>query len=211
MFHSLYQQAQTPSAPDTAQPWPATYLDAMADLTPAQWTLTVDGLVEKPRSFTYSEFLALQPALSQQERRLISAEGWSYRGQFEGILLAALVNAVKPSPQAKFLIQTNASDHQTAIDLTMAIREKAMFCHRVNGQALSPLYGGPIRLMVFHRFSHKGLGQVTRLTFSETPLEASQDFWVHKGYTLEGTVSPGDYYAFDLGAFRPIREPEQVS
>ena len=86
--------------------------------------------------------------------------------------------------------------------------QRALFSLRVGGKALPAIYGGPLRLLVFDRYAHKGLGQITRLELSE---EEVPGYFASKGYPPEAQIEPGDYYAADLQAMQTIKAPGEVT
>ncbi len=211
-FRSLYHAAPT-SIPDPCSPsgaveyrgWPAVYNDGLATIPAQDWSLEVTGCIEKPTRFIYRNILAL-PQVTH-DKRLVSIDGWSYKGRWQGVLLEELVKRIKPEPD-KFLYlnQTNALGQVETLSLADALAGQALLCHKVDNHPLDTLYGGPVRLMIFDRMSYKGLRHITALEFSETPL--AETSFTAKGYPLEGHIQPGEYYAFDLGAFRPLHGPD---
>jgi len=68
----------------------------------ADYRLAVDGLVEKPASLSLAELRAL-PSRTQITRH-DCVEGWSAIGKWRGARLSALLEAVQPKPQARFVV-----------------------------------------------------------------------------------------------------------
>lgn len=210
MFHSLYARTGAQladKAPDkTFLPWPASYLDGFVEGDPEQFTLEIGGLVAKPQTFSLKDLGGF--VRIQQNRRLVFADGWSYRAQWEGFVISELLHRIEPAPEARFLIQTNLAGLQECVPLKDLINQRALFCMRMAGKALPPVYGGPLHLMVFDRYAHKGLGQICKLEFSESDIPGH---FAAKGYDPAGTVEPGNYYAVDLKAIREIRESGEIT
>lgn len=205
-FYSLHHKPRQQDR--VVLPFPASYRDGLqSGASTRDWTLHLSGLKGDERILSFKDLLGLPQ--SKLEQRLVSSEGWSYKATWEGVLFSDLLQAHPPVEDARFLIQTNAAGHQESLPLDTTAYPFWLLCHSVNGVQLPDLYGGPIRLTVFNRFSYKGLPQITRLAFSPTDLETT--FWETHGYDREGAITPGDYYAFDQAAFRPIRGPETSS
>lgn len=207
MFHSIYTRKQHQQNLSAQQPlfvpsWPPTYTGqkALSGLTDClqNWRLEIDGLIEQPLSFSFEELMAYPQ--ESQDRRLISAAGWTYRSIWQGIPFHALLERIKPLPEAKYLRQENRTGQTETIAIEHLLANGALLCVKEKGQQLSPLYGGPLQLMVFDRYHYKGLGQLTHLTFTDTD---APGYWESLGYSHEGTIQPGDYYAFDLRELRP--------
>lgn len=201
MFHSLYKKTQVaPPAPEAqALPFPASYLDAFEDFSPLDWQLLLQDN-NHSQVITFDELKKL-PQFNIEDR-LVSAEGWSIKAKWSGVLLKEVIDQFKPDVASKFIVQTNAAGHHECLPCDLDQLNNWLFCTAVNDIPLSPLYGGPVRLIGFNRFSYKGLCQITQLDFTEDPLETT--FWEAKGYDRDGKITSGDYYAFDFEAFRSI-------
>src|SRR5436305_595414 len=74
--------------------WPTNYLDGFADFDPDHWQLEVTGLVERPQEFTLKDMNNFTRI--QQNRRLVFADGWTYRAPWEGFVLQELLHRVAP-------------------------------------------------------------------------------------------------------------------
>lgn len=186
--------------------WPASYLDGFQNFDPSHYQLEVCGLVERPHVFTLKELINFTRI--QQNRRLVFADGWAYRGVWEGFVVQELLHRVAPRPQARFLIQTNLAGQVECLPIKDLYSQRALFCLAGSGKPLPAIYGGPIRLMVFDRYAHKGLGQLVRLELSDHEIPGS---FAEKGYSPTGSIEPGDYYASDLQTIQRIKMPGEVT
>ncbi len=209
MFHSLYTRSQATAAQEnplaTARPWPAVYQQGIVSIQPHEWILTISGLVENPGQFTDAE-LKSWPQVTQN-RRLVDVGGWTYRSEWQGVLLEELIRRVNPLPEAQFIHQVNLAGEQECLPLADALSGKALLCHSEAGQPLPPVYGGPWHLLVFDRYSYKGLTQISGLVFSAEPLAGTPQ---QRGYAAEGYIEPGSYYAMDLQNARPVSGSEEI-
>lgn len=216
MFHSLYNRTTASIAPATELAenttdktflnWPASYLDGFQAFDPDHFRLEVGGLADKPQAFSLKELTGFTRI--QQNRRLVFADGFSFKATWEGFVVHELLHRVSPKPEAKFLIQTSLSGHVECLPLKDLYTQRALFCLRVSGKNLPAIYGGPLRLLVFDRYAHKGLGQITRLELSE---EEVPGYYASKGYAPDAQIEPGDYYASDLQSLQPIKTPGEVT
>jgi DMSO/TMAO reductase YedYZ molybdopterin-dependent catalytic subunit len=213
MFHSLYNRSADILAPKNDPQdkhflsWPASYMDGVAAFDPETWQLEVSGLVGRPMSFGMKDLMGFTRV--QQNRRLVFADGWTYRASWEGIVLQELLHRVMPQPEAQYLIQTNLSGHRECVAIKDLLSQRALLCLRVAGKPLPALYGGPLRLMVFDRYAHKGLGQLSRIELSNSPVEGF--FAKNKGYDPEGRIEPDNYYAADLQIVQAVRSSEEIT
>jgi len=212
MFHSLYNRTAASLAPNAEQSdkaflnWPASYLDGFQAFDPEHYRLQVDGLVEKPQQFSLKEMSGFMRI--QQNRRLVFADGLTYKATWEGFVVNELLHRVTPKPEAKYLIQTNLAGHVECLPLKELFTQRALFCLKIGGKSLPAIYGGPLRLMVFDRYAHKGLGQIVHLELSD--VEVAGHF-AEKGYNPTGEIEPGNYYATDLQSIQLIKTPGEVT
>lgn len=220
MFYGLQNTTKTkttakPSDPNTivSEPtpegldslFPAVFQDGITTLKPDQWSLSVEGLVETPSQLRFNDLATFTSHLV--ERRIVSSEGWSFRGQWKGVLLSDVLNKATILDEAAYLIQGDTNGKQICLPLKALLKHEPMLATKVNNHFLTPLYGGPVRLVCFDRYIQFGLGPITQLTLSKEPLPAKDNLFQAKGFDADGLIQPGDYYAFDHKAFRSFREP----
>ncbi|HEY9686300.1 MAG TPA: molybdopterin-dependent oxidoreductase [Coleofasciculaceae cyanobacterium] len=217
MFHSLYNRSTGTFTAPKAEPqdkaadkaflaWPVSYFDGFRNIDPDHWEMEVTGLVSRSMTFNLKDLMGF--IRIQQNRRLVFADGWTYRAPWEGFVLSELLHRVAPLPEAQYIIQTSLSGQVECMALRDLLSQRALFCMRVAGKPLPPLYGGPLRLLVFDRYAHKGLGQIAKLEFSEHPVPG---FFAGRGYDPEGHIEPGNYYCADLKIMQTIRTPGEVT
>jgi DMSO/TMAO reductase YedYZ molybdopterin-dependent catalytic subunit len=83
-----------------------------------------------------------------------------------------------------------------------------LLAHHESDRPLSALYGGPLWLLVFDRYTYKGLSQINRLTLCDAPQDASTS--QTRGYSENGLWEPGSKtYAIDLKAYKTLDRPGQ--
>lgn len=190
--------------------WPASYLtdapNSFQAINSEHWRLEINGLVEKAQKFCLKDLIGFTRI--QQNRRLVFADGWAYRATWEGFVIHELLHRVSPLPEAQYLVQKNLAGQQECIPLKDLYAQRALFCMKVNGKNLPDIYGGPMRLLVFDRYAHKGLGQIVSLTLSDTEVPS---YFTGKGYDADGEIKPGNYYAADLKTIQTVRVPGEIT
>jgi len=133
---------------------------------PDAWTLEVAGLVARPGQFTLTELAALES--HEQVVDIHCVTRWSKLGVcFAGVSLAALVRAVEPSDDAKFVsfVARSARQHSTSLPLADALDLGAMLALSCEGAPLSSDHGGPLRIVVPGRYFYKSLKWLARIEF----------------------------------------------
>jgi len=174
----------------TAEPDNAQYA-ALARNRFADYALDVGGLVAKPRRFTLAELQAL-PSRTQITRH-DCVEGWSAIGKWQGARLAALLDAVQPAANARYVVfhcadpmeQDGMSPYYESIDMDDAYHEQTLLAYALNDAPLPIRNGAPIRLRVERQLGYKHAKYVMRLELVESfaHIAGGQGgYWEDQGY-----------------------------
>lgn len=137
------------------------------------WRFEVDGLVEQQLSYSLEELRALPSTAQITEHCCI--QGWSYVAEWQGVRVAELLDRCRPRPDARYLLfetfdeKWEASDHglgnfYSVIDLEQARKPQAILAWGMNGRALPPEFGAPLRLRLESQLGFKMAKFVCRLT-----------------------------------------------
>lgn len=207
MFYGVYEQLKTqaPSPEATGDlglplnDWPITLEQAPSPNPASLWQLSLSGAVAQPTVLSHADLLAMPQ--THQRRRLVSTEGWTYKSDWEGVLLKHLLPKVTVAPAVQWVKQTNSHGQSQLLPLKELLDTEALLCLRQGPHPLSPWHGGPIRLLVFNRPWQLGLPQLTRLEFLATVPTIPPPV----------AIEPGKYYAFDLKTFKPIDRAGEVT
>src|SRR5262249_17351439 len=151
----------------------------------AAWSLSIDGLVDKPLVLT-SERLAASPAFE-----LVSdfhcVEGWGVRNvHWAGVQLAPLLAQAHPRAEARFVtFNTLGGVYTDSLILDQAMRADVVLATHLNGQPLADRQGFPIRLVVPFMYGYKSVKWLNRIT-----LESRRHigFWERRGWQLDPYV-----------------------
>ncbi len=149
-----------------ATPSDARYTE-LAGANFAGYRLIVDGAVDRPRTFTLAE-LARMPQRTQITRH-DCVEGWSAIGKWSGVPLAALLDAVAPRQDARFVVfrcmdNDGAGNlYYESLDLHQARHPQAVLAMRLNDAPLDPDHGAPVRLRVPTQLGYKSAKWIARI------------------------------------------------
>jgi DMSO/TMAO reductase YedYZ molybdopterin-dependent catalytic subunit len=158
----------------------------------AEWKLVVDGLVEQPGAMSLAQLRAM-PKRTQITRH-DCVEGWSAIGKWTGVPLARVLDAVRPKPQARYVVFHCADsfedgDQRTpyyeSIDLQDAYHPQTILAYELNDQALPVTNGAPLRLRVERQLGYKHAKYLMRLELVETFAEiggGNGGYWEDQGY-----------------------------
>jgi DMSO/TMAO reductase YedYZ molybdopterin-dependent catalytic subunit len=132
----------------------------------ADWRLTVDGLVDRPASFSLAQ-LKSYPCHSQITQ-LACEEGWSYIAEWIGTPLLHVLDAVGIQPQARYIVYISIDpDWWESIDMADALHPQTFLAYGMNGGDLPVGNGGPLRLRLPRQVGYKSVKFVTHMTVTD--------------------------------------------
>ena len=174
----------------TAQPDNPEYA-ALAANGFRDYALEVGGLVARPRHFSLADLRAL-PSRTQITRH-DCVEGWSAIGKWQGARLSAVLDAVIPAANARYVVfhcadpmeEGGTSPYYESIDMDDAYHEQTILAYALNDETLPVKNGAPIRLRVERQLGYKHAKYVMRLELVETFAhirDGSGGYWEDQGY-----------------------------
>ncbi|MGB8522796.1 MAG: molybdopterin-dependent oxidoreductase [Candidatus Acidiferrales bacterium] len=133
----------------------------------ADWRLTVDGMVDRPASFSLDQ-LKSYPSRSQITH-LACEEGWSYIAEWIGVPLSHVLEAVGVQPQARYVAYFSIDpDWWDSVDMADALHPQTFLAYGMNGNELPVGNGGPLRMRVPRQLGYKSVKFITHLTVTDT-------------------------------------------
>jgi DMSO/TMAO reductase YedYZ molybdopterin-dependent catalytic subunit len=155
----------------------------------ADWRLTVDGMVDRPASFSLAQ-LKSYPSHSQITH-LACEEGWSYIAEWVGVPLSHILDAVGIHPQARYIVYFSIDpDWWDSIDMADAMHPQTFLAHGLNDGELPVGNGGPLRMRLPRQLGYKNVKFITHLKVTDSM----------KGFGAGlGSASPEGGYAWYAG------------
>ena len=133
----------------------------------ADWRLTVDGMVDRPASFSLDQ-LKSYPRRSQITH-LACEEGWSYIAEWIGVPLSYVLDAVGVKPQARYVAYFSIEpDWWDSVDMADALHPQTFLAYGMNGGELPVGNGGPLRMRVPRQLGYKSVKFITHLTVTDS-------------------------------------------
>jgi DMSO/TMAO reductase YedYZ molybdopterin-dependent catalytic subunit len=117
----------------------------------SDWSLSVDGEVETPVTFTYDEFRNLASVEEYATLECISNPvGGEYMGtaRWEGVRLSTILEEAGIRQSARYVVFYGDDGYSVAIPLETALKEGTILAYRMNGEPLNDVHGFPIRAIV---------------------------------------------------------------
>jgi len=185
-FGGRGQAARDPRLPpgqyDTGRTWPVLTAEATPKLSTAAWSFGVEGLVERPTSWSWDEIHALSASTYEGDIHCVTT--WSKLGMsFTGVSVDTLLGAAVPLPSASHVLAFSHSGYTTNLPLADVTGGRAWVVWEVDGQPLPTEHGGPARLLVPHLYFWKSAKWVAGLRLLD---HDEQGFWERNGYHDRG-------------------------
>jgi DMSO/TMAO reductase YedYZ molybdopterin-dependent catalytic subunit len=154
------------------------------------WRLTMDGLVQKPASFSLAQ-LKQMPSRTQITRH-DCVEGWSCIGKWKGVRLASLLELVAPQREAHYVMffcadamNLSGDKYYESIDLDSAYHLQTMLAYEMNDQDLPIAHGAPLRLRDERQLGYKMAKYIMRIELVEDFNgigDGKGGYWEDQGY-----------------------------
>ena len=171
-----------PGQYDVGSGWPVLTAEATPRIRPEDWTITVDGLVECPTTWTWQQVQELPRSTYTGDIHCVTT--WSkFDISFTGVSVDALLEAAGPQPDAAFVLAHASTGYTTNLPLSDVTDGKAWVVWEADGKPLSREHGGPVRLLVPHLYFWKSAKWVSRL---ELLADDQPGFWERNGYHDRG-------------------------
>ncbi|GHF82088.1 molybdopterin-dependent oxidoreductase [Streptomyces griseosporeus] len=153
--------------------------------TAATYRLTVDGLVDRPRTYTLADLRALPQTRLVKDVQCVT--GWRVPGTpFEGVRLSRLLDAagVRANGRAvRFTCFDGA--YSESLTLGQARRPDVLVALRMQDRDLGHSHGGPARLYVAPMYFYKSAKWLSGITVTD---EVEPGYWEDRGYDVDAWV-----------------------
>ncbi len=178
--------------------------DAAADFKTDGWKVIVDGLVNKPGTFTIDELHVIS---RPQERvyRMRCVEAWSMVIPWAGLPLAHLLEAVEPTSDAKYVAFETLFDpsrmpgqHSAVLDwpyveglrLDEAMHPLTLLATGLYRKPMPPQDGAPVRLVIPWKYGFKGIKSIVRIKLVADQPPTSWNQYASNQYGFYANVNP---------------------
>ncbi|MET7570617.1 molybdopterin-dependent oxidoreductase [Streptomyces sp. NPDC005492] len=149
------------------------------------YRLTVDGLVDKPASYTLADLRALPQTRLVKDVQCVT--GWRVPGTpFEGVRLSRLLEAAGVRAKAGAVRFTCFDGAYTeSLTLDQARRSDILVALRMQDKDLGHDHGGPVRLYVAPMYFYKSAKWLSGITVTE---DVKPGYWEDRGYDVDAWV-----------------------
>jgi len=171
--------------------FPVLDLGVQPEIPLNEWSLTLDGLVEKPVTFTWVQFNALPQVTDVSDFHCVTT--WSkYDCRWSGVAFTTLFELAQPKPEARFVYFTSYDGYSTNVPLEHCLDDDVLIATQFDGAPVSREHGGPARVIIPKLYAWKGAKFVKTITFLA---EDRLGFWEVRGYHAIGDPWKEERYA----------------
>ncbi|MFP5261784.1 MAG: molybdopterin-dependent oxidoreductase [Blastocatellia bacterium] len=152
------------------------------DVDVKRWKLDVSGLVENPLTLTYDEIKGLPPTEQYATLACISNEvGGDLIGNalWRGVRLKDLLERAGLKEGVVDIVVRASDDYADSIPIDRAMNEATILVYEMNGEALTPTHGFPLRLLVPGIYGMKNVKWITRIEAVSYDLKG---YWQRRGW-----------------------------
>src|SRR5215469_462929 len=154
--------------------------DLAKNFNPRPWTIKVEGLVNKPKTFDIDGLLKMH--LEDRIYRMRCVEGWSMVIPWIGVPLSSILNQVEPNSKAKFVEFTSLYDpkrypgqqrgvldwpYVEGLRMDEAMHPLTILAVGLYGETLPNQDGAPVRLVVPWKYGFKGIKAIVKIKLVE--------------------------------------------
>ncbi|HTX43908.1 MAG TPA: molybdopterin-dependent oxidoreductase [Methanocella sp.] len=150
---------------------------------PEKWRLEVDGMVERPKTYSIREIRSFEP--SEATMPFVCVEGWDMWVKWKGVALKKIVEDVRPLPGACWLTFYAYSEYTDSLFIADAMDARTMLAYGYEDGDLLPENGGPLRLVVPFKLAYKSVKWLRRISFVR---EEELGYWETRGYPPEAGI-----------------------
>ena len=168
------------------------------------WSVTVDGLVRKPATYSLDDLLS---GLATQERvyRMRCVEAWSMVIPWQGVPLSEIIRKVEPTPAARYVAFTTLLDPEQmpgqrrpvlewpyveGLRMDEAMHPLTLIATGIYERPLLGQNGAPLRLVIPWKYGFKGIKSIVRISFVDREPPTSWNISAPNEYGFYANVNP---------------------
>lgn len=174
---------------------PLTY-GSIPSFDETSWNLKIHGLVQTPLTLTYAEVISLPLVSSISDFHCVT--GWTkFSNKWQGLSFKTIMEMVQPKDDARYVLficeeNSSTTPYTTSLSLEDLDKDDVLLAFRLDDQELPSEHGGPLRLVVPHKYGYKSAKWVREIMFNNTQ---TLGFWETRGYSDSADPFTGNRYS----------------
>lgn len=171
--------------------FPVLDLGVQPEIPLSEWTLAIDGEVEKPTTLSWAALQALPQVDDVSDFHCVTT--WSkFDCRWSGVAFTTLYELVQPKPEARFVYFTSYDGYSTNVPLDLCLDDDVLIATSLDGAPVTREHGGPARVIIPKLYAWKGAKFVKGITFLN---EDKLGFWEVRGYSNTADPWTEDRYS----------------
>ena len=154
-------------------------------ITRADYALRVEGLVERPTTFSFADLAALPQTQMTKDFQCVT--GWRVEDvPWSGVLLRDVLDAVGADTSVAGAMFTSYDGVYTeSLKMDQMMRDDILVASTMWGKPIQDQHGGPVRLYVAPMYGYKSLKWLSGIQVTDTLLPS---YWEMGGYDADAWV-----------------------
>jgi DMSO/TMAO reductase YedYZ molybdopterin-dependent catalytic subunit len=154
-------------------------------ISPRDYRLKVDGLVDRPTTFTMADLEAMPRTSMVKDFQCVT--GWRVPDvHWEGVRLSDVLDRVGPTSKAVALsFESYDGTDSESLSMDQARLPDVIVAYRMLGAPVTTAHGGPVRLYVAPMFGYKSLKWLSAIHVVDRVIPG---YWEENGYPLNGWI-----------------------
>jgi len=151
----------------------------------SEYQLKVKGLVDQPLMLSYHDIVAMEPTSLTRDFQCVT--GWRVHDvMWKGVRLGDVLDLAGVQPEARAVRFTSFDGaYSESLTLDQARRRDVLVAYELEGDPLSDMHGGPVRLYVAPMYGYKSLKWLDSI---ELTRHVQEGYWEVRGYDVDGWV-----------------------
>ena len=154
-----------------------------------KWSLQVKGLVAKPLTLSYAEFIRSAPSVERyQTLECISNEvGGDLIGnaKWKGVRVRDILTLAEILPGATAIVWRSADGYFESIPLEVALDPASLLAYEMNGEPIPQKHGAPVRVLLLNRYGTKLPKWLTTIEVANSDVTG---YWEHQRFSKHAIV-----------------------
>jgi DMSO/TMAO reductase YedYZ molybdopterin-dependent catalytic subunit len=162
--------------------FPVLHVGDVPTYAPGEWNLTVNGLVDRPFTLTFEELTALPSVTITTDIHCVTK--WSkFDTVWRGVKLKDLLDMAGIQSDATHVMGHAEYGYTANLPMEDALRDESMVVWEYEGEAIEPIHGGPVRLLVPNLYFWKSPKWLRGIELMNAD---KPGFWERNGYHMYG-------------------------
>jgi sulfoxide reductase catalytic subunit YedY len=168
------------------------------------WTVSVEGLVQKPQVFDFNNLIKLS-VMEERVYRMRCVEGWSMVIPWNGFSLSNLLNKVEPLGTAKYVEFVTLADpkqmpglsssiiawpYLEGLRLDEAMNPLTLLTFGIYGEVLPNQNGAPVRIVIPWKYGFKSAKSIVKIRLTDKEPVTSWHRTAPMEYGFYSNVNP---------------------